>query len=188
MTDWNEVVDAARWTVNKSPLEKEPSSKFKSSVLMAEHSPIRNLWYKIEMHNIPSWVSQHLARHDNFAYHTVREGTQESHFVGTQRGDRTGVDRNKKPQDAPVNHLIIANASDIIHISRLRLCMLASPETRAIWKSIVEEIRKIDAEVASMCVPNCVYRGRCPEMKCCGYYNTQAFTDAVNKYWEQISR
>jgi hypothetical protein len=46
----------------------------------------------------------------------------------------------------------------------------------------VDEIAKVEPEVASACVPECVYRGFCPEFKCCGFVNTPAFEEAVKKY------
>ena len=42
--------------------------------------------------------------------------------------------------------------------------------------------------MASAMVRNCVYRGRCPEMKCCGYYKTEAFKKELEEYWKLIGR
>ena len=44
--DWVEVVNDARATVGKEGLGKEPSEKFKRAILIAEHSPIRDLIVK----------------------------------------------------------------------------------------------------------------------------------------------
>lgn len=195
ITEWNLVLDTARLTINKDPLYKIPSEKFKSSILLAEHSPIRTLQYMIEIKNIPSWVSQHIARHDAFAYHTVREGEHDIHFVGTQRSDRTGLDRGKMPQDSLVNHTIYLNSQDLINISRKRLCFCASPETRAVWKQIIEKIREIDPTLASKCVPECLYRGFCPEfMSTCKYSQTLDYQKKLVEYrraecdliWKQL--
>ena len=41
---WNEVLNDCRYTVSKPPLDKEPSDKFKKSILVAEHSPIRDIY------------------------------------------------------------------------------------------------------------------------------------------------
>jgi hypothetical protein len=182
VTEWKEVLNAARFTVNKDDIDKEPSDNFKAKVLLAEHSPIRMLTFEVSMYDIPSWVSQHIARHDAFAYHTVREGALDTHFVGTQRTDRTGIDRNKLPQDAPVNHRIYLNAQDLMTISRKRLCRCASKETRNIWNEVKMGISKIEPILSDKMCPECVYRGFCPEQYSCGYVQTEAFKKELETY------
>lgn len=182
LTDWSEVLDAARFTVNKADLGKEPSVEFKNRITMAEHSPIRSLIFVVTLYNVPSWVSQHIARHDKFAGHTVREGENDENFVSTQRSDRTGVDRSELSQEELVSHRILLNAQDLINISRKRLCNCASPETRYVWDLVRYEIWKIEPELASKMVRECVYRGFCPEMECCGYVNTDKFSEHRNYY------
>ena len=182
LTDWSEVLDAARFTVNKSDLGKEPSDVFKTKIITAEHSPIRSLIFEITLYNIPTWVSQHIARHDAFAGHNVREGASDTHYVATQRSDRTGVDRSGLSQEELVDHRILLNAQDLITISRKRLCNCASPETRFVWQKVKEEIRKIEPELASRMVRECVYRGFCPEMKPCGFNRTQDYNDELFNY------
>lgn len=182
LTDWNEVLNAARFTVNKGDLEKEPSHKFKTSILTAEHSPIRSLIFVVTLYNVPTWVSQHIARHDKFAGHTMREGEADEHFVATQRSDRTGVDRSELSQEELVDHRILLNAQDMINISKKRLCNCASPETRFVWQKVREEVGKIEPELASRMVRECVYRGFCPEMKPCGFYLTQDYNSELYDY------
>ena len=182
LTDWSEVLDAARFTVNKTDLGKEPSVEFKNSIIMAEHSPIRSLIFIVTLYNVPTWVSQHIARHDAFAGHNTREGASDTQYVATQRSDRTGVDRSELSQEELVDHRILLNAQDFIVISRKRLCNCASPETEFVWEKVREEVAKIEPELASMMVRECVYRGFCPEMKCCGYVNTDKFKEFRNHY------
>jgi hypothetical protein len=79
-------------------------------------------------------------------------------------------------------HECFANAQAVMFISRRRLCSQASPETRAAWRLVVDEIGKVEPEVASCCVPECVYRGFCPEFKPCGFCGTKAWAEAVEKY------
>ena len=43
--NWIRVVNAARRTVGKPPIDHEPSNTFKRKILLAEHSPIRLLEY-----------------------------------------------------------------------------------------------------------------------------------------------
>ncbi len=169
---WRDVADAARTTINRDQGTGEPTSAWKKRLLLSEHSPIRQLVFRWKWVGLKSWVSVHLVRH-KFGI---------DHFVGTQRSDRTGIDRNASRQDTPVTHECIANAQAIINISRKRLCMQASPETRQAWKMVVDAIAAENPELASCCVPECVYRGFCPEFKCCGYANSPAFAEAVRAY------
>lgn len=37
-------------------------------------------------------------------------------------------------------------------------------------------------ELASVMVPECVYRGFCPEFHSCGYDKTEAFKQALEEY------
>lgn len=162
---WQEVKNAAMNTIGKET-GIYPSEIWKRKMLAAEHSPIRLIELKIRMTDIPYWVSVHLVRHNIGV----------THFVSTQRTDRTGENRNEKPQDAPVNHTMAANAQALINISRKRLCGQASAETRSVWKAVREAVREVEPELADAMVPECLYRGKCPELKCCGYYhNTDRF-------------
>lgn len=169
---WRDVADAARTTINKDSGNGEPSSQWKKRILLSEHSPIRQLIFRWKWVGLKSWVSVHLVRH--------KFGIE--HFVSTQRSDRTGVDRDSSRQDTPVTHECIANTQALIFISRKRLCNQASPETREAWKLLLSKIKEDQPEVASCCVPECVYRGFCPEFKCCGYTKTEAFKEARTKY------
>ena len=171
---WRDVADAARTTIRREEGTGEPSARWKKRILLAEHSPIRKLCFNWKWEDLPSWVSVHFVRH--------KFGIE--HFVSTQRSDRTGQDRAAARQDAPVMHECFANAQALISISRRRLCGQASPETRAAWRLVVDEVAKHEPEVASCCVPECVYRGFCPEFKPCGFCDTPAFKAAVAKYRE----
>ena len=75
--DWKRVLNAARRTWGKQPIDKEPSVGFKKSILLAEHSPIRLLEYDFTISDIRQWVTVHLVRH--------HEGCEK--FVHTQRQD-----------------------------------------------------------------------------------------------------
>lgn len=169
---WEDVKNSARNTVSKPPKEGEPSSEWKHKILLAEHSPIRQLCFDWVWKDLPYWVSVHFVRH--------KYGVE--HFVSTQRSDRTGVNRNEKNQDAPVSHECMANAQALISMSRKRLCGQAAKETRDAWIAVRNEILKIDPDVAHAMVPECVYRGFCPEFKSCGYVETEAYKDALEAY------
>jgi len=169
---WRNVADAARTTIRMPEGTKEPSPKWKKTILLAEHSPIRKLVFSWKWINLPYWVSVHFVRH--------KFGIE--HFVSTQRTDRTGTDRTGARQDAPVEHECFANAQAVMFISRRRLCSQASPETRAAWRLVVDEIGKVEPELASACVPECVYRGFCPEFKSCGFVDTEEYRRQVEAY------
>lgn len=159
--DWEEVVNDCRATVKKPPLGKEPSADFKRRILMAEHSPIRDLTVKFRWAGIPYWVAMHWKTHH-----------WESR-VNSQRNDRQSeYDRRKAPQDAPVNFIGDANAQNLIDTWRKRLCQQASPETREYAEDFKKTLHEREPEIADALVPNCVYRGFCPEMNPCGFWET----------------
>lgn len=173
--DWIRVVNAARRTVGKAPISKEPSNKFKRKVLLAEHSPIRLLEYDFTWEDIMQWVSTHLVRH--------HEGCEK--FVHTQRTDRRAspIPREFLPQGSLNDMDMTCNAQAFINISRVRLCKCASPETRKAWEQVIEYLKTVDPILAEKCVPNCIYRGFCPEFdRCCGYVNTTAYQERLKRY------
>ena len=157
--DWQEVVNDCRATVGKGELGKNPSQKFKREILISEHSPIRDIAVKWIWKNIPSWVATHFSRH------------KWECFIKTQRSDRTGIDREKLPQDAPVNFTGDANAQQLIDTARKRLCRLASRETRKYMEDLKTTIHNKEPEIAEVLVPNCIYRCGCPEATGCGWYD-----------------
>jgi hypothetical protein len=63
ITSWKDVLNAARFTQRKRPLDKEPSVEFKKKIIKAEHSPLRCLMFNINFYDIPNYVSVHLVRH-----------------------------------------------------------------------------------------------------------------------------
>lgn len=158
--DWQEVVDDCRATVGKESLGNEPSVGFKRKILLAEHSPIRDISVKWRWPNMPHWVTVHWVRH------------KWECFVRTQRSDRTGVPRNNLPQDEPQTFTGDANAQHLIDTMRKRLCFQASPETRGYAEDLKIVLHDVEPELSDALVPNCVYRCGCPEMSCCGYWTT----------------
>ena len=159
--NWQAVKDAAMNTIG-SDSGKYPSQAWKWKILKAEHSPIRLIELTVRMIDIPYWCSVHLVRH--------KFGVE--HFVETQRTDRTGIYRDNLPQGALVNHTMRINAQALINISRKRLCHQASKETTAIWKEVIKAVSEVEPELAAVCVPDCIYRGCCNEMRPCGYVDS----------------
>lgn len=156
--DWEEVVNDCRTTVGKGELGKEPSRKFKREILISEHSPIRSITIKWIWRGIKSWVATHFSRH------------KWECFIKTQRTDRTGVDRDKSPQDTPVDFTGEANTQQLIDTSRKRLCRMSSVETRGYMESLKITLKPVEPEIADVLVPNCIYRCGCPEPSGCRWY------------------
>lgn len=173
VTDWSLVHECAMATIGRDAA-KNPTSSWKSRLCLCEHSPLRTVQFKITLQNLPSFVSVHFVRH--------KYGIE--HFVQSQRVDRSvsHTPRSELPQDAPVMHKMVVNASEMIFISRRRLCSQASAETRAVWRKIVDALAAIEPEIAAACVPECVYRGFCPEFRPCGYSGTETFAKALDGY------
>ena len=180
VTLWKRALNAARRTIGKAPLDKEPSKSWEAKMLLAEHSPIRLLEYEWTWADIMQWVTTHLVRH--------HEGCEK--FVHTQRGDRRAIldeynvsSRNELPQGATNDMDMTANAQALISISRKRLCNCASKETREAWKQVQDAIREEDPVMADKMVPECIYRGFCPEfMNPCGYANTEKYKQDLKRY------
>jgi hypothetical protein len=160
ITDTGHALTTALVTVNKESAKAGPSKVWWRKILMAEHSPIRTVMYKGTW-KIPKWVSTHFVRH--------KIGVE--HYVSTSRPDRTGgQDRAEKEKE--VTHVMYLNPQAIINISRKRLCKLASPETTKEWREFLDNLAQDDPELVALCVPECIYRGFCPEFKPCGYQAT----------------
>ena len=174
---WRDVADAARTTVNMGAGEGEPSSNYQRRLLLSEHSPIRKLVVNWKWFNLKYFVSVHFVRH--------KFGIE--HWVRTQRTDRTGVNRDELPQGAVVEHEAEANAQAIINVSRKRLCMKASPETREAWNIFLYGLVDSEYELVSACVPDCIYRGYCYEMDSCGFFRTEAFQQELESYRRGIN-
>ena len=175
IASWKRALNAARRTIGKKPLDKEPSKSWEAKMLLAEHSPIRLVEYDWSWEDIKQWVTVHLVRH--------HIGTEK--FVHSQREDRRdlGIPRDELPQGSLNDMDMTANAQALINISRKRLCSCASLETREAWKQVKEKIAEVDPIMAEKMVPECIYRGFCPEfMHSCGYSKTEAFKENLKVY------
>lgn len=158
---WDDVIYLCGSTVSKKITNKSPTQQWIRRILRAEHSPIRVISFLVRFSDIPYWVSTHLVRH--------KVGIE--HWVRSQREDKTGVSRSSLTQDALVDHVVLVNAQALITISRKRLCKKASPETRDAWIMLVNAIEEYAPDIAHACMPDCEYRGGCPEMVTCEKFN-----------------
>lgn len=137
-----------------------PTTQWLHRLLEARHSPIRELWYRFRLDDVPYWVSVHLVRH-HMEFHP---------YVQSQRNDRqNNYDRTKAPQDAPVMMHISMNAEMLMILANKRLCMKASPETREVVAEMCRLVLEKCPEFEGLLVPMCEYHGGvCHEMQGCG--------------------
>ena len=159
-SDWTRIKNACRVTVNKEHTDINPSSEFKTQLLISEHSPIRLIIVDWVWKNIKSWISVHWSRH------------KWECFISTQRTDRTGIDRDLEPQGALVTFEGVANAQNLIDTMRKRLCFQASKETRQLAEDLKVKISYTEPELANVLVCNCIYRCGCPEFGNCTFWNS----------------
>lgn len=169
--NWQDIKDSTMNTIGKTT-GAYPSSEWKWSLLISEHSPIRRMKFYWRWKELKYWVSVHFVRH--------KIGIE--HWVATQRTDRTGINRDELQQGALVNHACEADAQTLINMSRKRLCNCAAKETREAWQIVKDEVRKVEPELADCMVRECVYRGFCPEVFPCGYSKTEAFKQELKEY------
>lgn len=171
--DWLWVKRCTLNTVGKK-LKKNNNvvdDEWKKRLIESEHSPIRELWFGIQM-EIPYWVAMH------FRTHQLSEGNYDlsvrpdfkNDYISTQRDDRVkdDVPRGKKPQDEIVSYIMSINAPALINMAHKRLCRQASEETRQVMQEIVKQVITLCPYMKDVLVPLCVYRnGKCNEMFSC---------------------
>jgi thymidylate synthase ThyX len=156
--DWSRCYYLATSTGGHA-IDRVPTVEWRRRMLRAGHSPIRTLWWTIELVDVPYWVSVHLVRH--------KVGVE--HYVRSQRNDRQhDYDRTKAPQDAPVTHVIDINAAALMQMCRMRLCMQAAPETRAAVELVRDAVLVVSPEMDGLLAPTCERYGTCDEMRPCG--------------------
>ena len=161
---WNEIKNSALFTMGKHAINY-PTSNWKRKILRAEHSPIRDGFIIVEVYDIPSFVIGHFVRHN--------KGFQP--YVRSLRVDRATYDK-VPDRNTPNAMRFTGNFQSFINISRKRFCNQASPETREVWKAIIDKVREVEPELANSCVRECVYRnGLCPEMKPCNFNKSSEF-------------
>ena len=159
--DWEWVKTCTLNTVGKKSLTA-PTDEWKKKLVLAEHSPLRELWFGIRM-EIPYYVSVHFVRHHIGV----------NHYIQSQRNDRqTNYDRTEAPQGAPVSHIMSVNAQELVFMSHKRLCRQADKFTRAVMIEIVRQVVEIAPELKEVLVPLCEYRNKyCTEFYPCGKTN-----------------
>jgi hypothetical protein len=178
LTNWSEALNSARFTQRKKAISGEPSINWKKKLIKAEHSPLRCVMYNIDMYDIPFRTSVHFVRH-----------VHAQPFSSTSRPDIDGKmpPRSEQKKDDPVNLRLLINAEEIINISRKRLCNKAEKETRETWQAVVDELRKIEPELANACVPQCLSKSYCPEFKSCGFADSDLFILKLHNFHNSLN-
>lgn len=169
---WQQIKDDALFTIHKKN-GKYPTSEWKKKILMAEHSPIRTGHIIVNLYDVPQFVSGHLVRH-SIGF---------TPFAASLRSDRANYDEIPN-RNTLTNLRFDGNFQSFINISRKRLCNCASKETREAWQLVKDAVAKIEPELASCMVRECLYRGFCSEMFGCGYDKTDAYKEELKKYRE----
>ena len=156
---WTNAKNKCRTTVNKDATDNKPKPKFIKDLLISEHSPIRLISVDWSWNSIPYWLSTEWSRH------------KFEKFISTQRKDRTGINRSDSPQATPVKFDGYANAQSLIDVWRKRLCGQATIEAQQLARDFKRELHSIEPELSEVLVPNCIYRGGCPEFQECGFWS-----------------
>jgi len=173
---WKDIKEAALTTIYLKPINN-PDTKWKKSILIAEHSPIRLLKINWIWQKIKSFVSVHFVRH--------KIGIE--HFVGTQREDILKDSTLKNTRTVLIPHRCVANAQAIINISRKRLCQKAHAETILSWIEFLNSIKVDYPELYYTCVPECVYRGGCSQIRTCKI-SERFFKNLTLKEFQNINK
>lgn len=157
-SDWAWAKTCTLNTVGKKSVTT-PTDEWKKKLILAEHSPLRELWFGIRM-EIPYYVSVHFVRHHIGV----------NHYVQSQRNDRqANYDRTTAPQGEMVSHIMSVNAQELVFMAHKRLCNQADPFTRAVMKEIVKKVVEVCSEFEEVLVPLCEYRNKyCSEFYPCG--------------------
>lgn len=158
--NWLKIKSACMTTISKQA-GKEPDDEWKKKLIISRHSPLRRGTISWKWEEIPYAISTHFARH--------HIGCEK--FVGTERTDRTGIDRATRSQMNVVPMEMDGNIESILNISERRLCFCADPLTRKYWQAFLEEVRKYDEIIYWGNVPQCVSHGGCVEpFSKCNFY------------------
>ena len=102
--------------------------------------------------------------------------------ISIEDNEEVSNPRDEAKQGSLVNLKLLVNAQAVINISRKRLCGQAHVETQQVWNKTVRKLKEVDEELAFCCVPECVYRGFCPEKYPCGRTNLEFYKKWRKEY------
>lgn len=202
MTDIDLMHEACEMTFNGK------SKQSLLSIYKAEHSPVRTQIFWVKFTTIPLFIATHLIRHHVGS--TPYQLTCRDDRDGGNPGIQAKVDQIKGlvesgnldeavevldwlPENVdrytPVNLGLLLNAQSVIDMSKLRICLQAHPETRAVFHEFKRQMATVDPDLAKMMVRKCVYRGGlCGEPRCCKFNTTPAFKKEFEEYLSNFSK
>lgn len=168
------------------------------------HTPIRTQRFEISLIGIPQFVANQLVRQRQGVEWVMKskrtdrggEDFKERCYeiardlkVGALTGTLIEEDfddiinlPNYYDRNAPTDLWCDINAESLINMARKRLCSKASKETRELVESIRYNVAKVDPDLARHMVPQCVYRGVCPERNGCKYLSSPNGTEELKAY------
>jgi len=167
------ILDDAMFTQGRKPIYGNIAHFYKQAII-SEHSPLRSVLYRVDFYGIPYYAHVHLVRH--------HVGVQP--IARSQRPDAMNpvdYDRNKAPQDTPMDLRLILNAQAILNIAKKRLCLKADQVTYRAVKLMKEDLAQSKALfsqlLANACRPACEWQGNiCHEVfKPCGKYDVMGW-------------
>ena len=95
-----------------------------------------------------------------------------------ERHDVQVVAINDVTDAATLAHLLKYDSSYGIYSKKVT----AGPKSLFVNTREVPVFAEKDPVMASKMVPECIYRGFCPELTCCGYVNTQKYKEKLEEY------
>ena len=152
----NRAVTCALFTVGKKKLKRDTNGWVRD-IALAEHSPIREISFWFECHDIPNFVVNHIVRH-NAGFNP---------YVRSNRGDITGINDEDINRLTPTSIMFTVNLQALINISRKRLCRKSHQKTIEFWQKVVSAVEEECPHLVGLCMRECDYRGFCPEMNKC---------------------
>ena len=185
------------------------------SIYKSEHSPARTQLFWITIKNAPLFAVSHMVRHHigiekfQLTMRNDRHGAKDQcPYIADRLVEIIAIPEEYRAEEevkemydlldelkyragrnALTNLSILVNAQSLIDMSKVRLCLIASTETRQIFLAIKDVISREDPELASMMVRKCVYRGGiCGEPKCCGFNNTPTFKEELREYLKNFTK
>lgn len=165
-----DVIEAEKATLGISLFSvaaaQEPE-KWWHGRMIARHSTLRAVRFRIILGDVRSDVARQLARHTSGLIQP---------YIQSRRPDWTGSPR--PPEPYPVIMIIDSDAEGWLHLAEQRLCHRTMKETREAVLGIVNVMKASDLPylkaLGALSVPHCEAVGnRCPEGKrSCGKYPT----------------
>lgn len=135
--------------------------------MLANHSTLRGVRFRIVLDDVRSDVARQLVRH--------KKGLVQP-YMQSKRPDWTGEARPKEPYECLL--IIDTDIEGWRNIAGQRLCKRAMEETQKAIKEIILDMQtttiypEFFKALADISVPNCVMQGGCPEeeKRYCGFY------------------